>query len=286
MPTIIKTKKTNKAPPKASPKTNVAPSKALTPAEERALMAEARALGGAAISFPGKAAMRFAWAEKIQHAASRDAADLVRTPFHGEPPMTHDEIRAQGKRIAFLRVAEARWQMYLANTRRANEDLAVPATEAAQHRATLLRFFGLRYRNNPEGRKWIAHVREGSGDADLVQDVTDILERCSLEAAAIAEAPRAEANAHARLEALLPALKELLSARSLSPEGQAARALRNGAYTLVARGEQRLRAAAEYWYGGTDKVKDYAAFSYASSTRKGDEADVPEEPMTNPAAPS
>ncbi|XYI02178.1 hypothetical protein ACMHYB_21325 [Sorangium sp. So ce1128] len=52
----------------------------------------------------------------------------------------------------------------------------------------------------------------------------------------------------------------MLADKTLSPEAQRSRKLRAAAYTLVVRAEQRLRAAAEYWYAGTDKMKDYAPF--------------------------
>ncbi|WP_437308662.1 hypothetical protein [Sorangium sp. So ce388] len=117
-------------------------------------------------------------------------------------------------------------------------------------------------------------IRAGSGDADLVQDVSDLLLLCSEHAEALRKAPRGEADAAARLRELSPQLARMLADKTLSPEAQRSRKLRDAAYTLVAHAERRLRAAAEYWYAGTDKMKDYAPFPVsrgAASTGEGDE---------------
>ncbi|WP_437836990.1 hypothetical protein [Sorangium sp. So ce1153] len=77
----------------------------------------------------------------------------------------------------------------------------------------------------------------------------------------------------ARLRELSPLLARMLADKTLSPEAQRSRKLRDAAYTLVAHAERRLRAAAEYSYAGTDKMKDYAPFPVsrgAASTGDGD----------------
>ena len=63
-----------------------------------------------------------------------------------------------------------------------------------------------------------------------------------------------------RLRELSPLLARMLADKTLSPEALRSRKLRDAAYTLVVNAERRLRAAAEYWYAGTDKTKDYAPF--------------------------
>ncbi|WP_438002706.1 hypothetical protein WME89_27510 [Sorangium sp. So ce321] len=83
---------------------------------------------------------------------------------------------------------------------------------------------------------------------------------CSEHAEALDKAPRGEAAAVARLRELSPLLARMLADKTLSPEALRSRKLRDAAYTLVVNAERRLRAAAEYWYAGTDKMKDYAPF--------------------------
>ena len=112
-----------------------------------------------------------------------------------------------------------------------------------------------------------------------MQDVSDILERCRKTQAAIDAAPRGEANAAARLAILSPLLSRLLSAKSLTAEAQEARTLRDAVYTLVILTERRFRTAAEYWYTGTEKLKDYAAFPVTTATaaEEGEEGEEGEE---------
>ncbi|WP_437481893.1 hypothetical protein WME75_39770 [Sorangium sp. So ce1014] len=121
-----------------------------------------------------------------------------------------------------------------------------------------MRFFDLRFKKSPEGQKRLMAIRPGSGDADLVQDVSDLLLLCSEHAEALQKAPRSEADAAARLRELSPLLARMLADKTLSPEAQRSRKLRDAAYTLVVHAERRLRAAAEY--AGTDKMKDYGPF--------------------------
>ncbi|WP_437624498.1 hypothetical protein [Sorangium sp. So ce1151] len=89
---------------------------------------------------------------------------------------------------------------------------------------------------------------------------SDPLLLCSEHAEAIDKAPRGEAAAVDRLREFSPLLARMLADKTLSPEALRSRKLRDAAYTLVVNAERRLRAAAEYWYAGTDKMKDYAPF--------------------------
>ncbi|WP_437332471.1 ATPase [Sorangium sp. So ce394] len=233
----------------------------LSAAREAELLREAESLGDNTVVFPGKLARRVVWASRIQLAAERDAADLVRTPFpEDEPPLTREEIRALRDKIELLRATQSRWQAAQQRQEQAAATFAKPAPEAALHRQTLLRFFDLRFKKSPEGQKRLMAIRAGSGDADLVQDVSDLLLLCSEHAEALHKAPRGEADAEARLRELSPLLARMLADKTLSPEAQRSRKLRDAAYTLVVHAERRLRAAAEYWYAGTDKMKDYAPF--------------------------
>jgi hypothetical protein len=234
---------------------------ALGAAREAELLQEAESLGENTLIFPGKLARRVIWASRIQLAAERDAADLVRTPFpEDDPPLTLEEIHGHRDKIELLRVTQSRWQAAHQRQEQAAATFAKPAAEAALHRQTLLRFFDLRFKKSAEGQKRLVAIRAGSGDADLVQDVSDLLLLCSEHAEAVNKAPRGEAAAVARLRELSPLLARMLADKTLSPEALRSRKLRDAAYTLVVNAERRLRAAAEYWYAGTDKMKAYAPF--------------------------
>ncbi|XXX79319.1 ATPase [Sorangium sp. So ce134] len=246
----------------------------LSAAREAELLREAESLGDTTLLFPGKLARRVIWASRIQLAAERDAADLVRTPFpDDEPPLTREEIHGLRDKVELLRVTQSRWQAAQQRQERAAATFAKPAAEAALHRQTLLRFFDLRFKKSPEGQKRLMAIRAGSGDADLVQDVSDLLLLCSEHAEAIDKAPRGEAAAVARLRELSLLLARMLADKTLSPEALRSRKLRDAAYTLVVNAERRLRAAAEYWYAGTATMKDYAPFpvSRGAAPAGGDE---------------
>ncbi|WP_437324078.1 ATPase [Sorangium sp. So ce381] len=260
-----------------------APEFTLSAEREAELLREAESLGDNASLFPGKLARRVIWASRIQLAAERDAADLVRTPFaEDEPQLTREEIRGLREKIELLRVVQSRWQAAQQRQERAVTAFQKPAAEAAQIKQSLLRFFDLRFKKSPEGQKRLMAIRAGSGDADLVQDASDLLLLCSEHAEAVQKAPRGEAAAADRLRELSPVLARMLADKTLSLEAVRSRKLRDAAYTLVVNAERRLRAAAEYWYAGTDKMKDYAPFpvsrgAYGGGEEEGEEGGEPEE---------
>ncbi|WP_437285102.1 ATPase [Sorangium sp. So ce406] len=257
----------------------------LSAAREAELLREAESLGDNTVIFPGKLARRVVWASRIQLAAERDAADLVRTPFpEDEPSLTREEIHGLRDKIELLRAAQSRWQAAQQRQERAAATFAKPAAEAALHRQTLLRFFDLRFKKSPGGQKRLMAIRAGSGDADLVQDVSDLLLLCSEHAEALHKAPRGEADAAARLRELSPLLARMLADKTLSPEAQRTRKLRDAAYTLVVHAERRLRAAAEYWYAGTDRMKDYAPFPVSRGAATTGEETTGEEEEVEAAA--
>jgi hypothetical protein len=251
-----------------------APEFTLSAEREAELLRAAESIGDNASLFPGKLARRVIWSSRIQLAAERDAADLVRTPFaEGEPPLTREEIRELREKIELLRIVQSRWQAAQQRQERAAADFQRPAAEAAQIKRSLLRFFDLRFKKSPEGQKRLMAIRAGSGDADLVQDVSDLLLLCSEHAEALQKAPRGEAAAVARLRELSPVLARMLADKTFTPEAQRSRKLRDAAYTLVVHAERRLRAAADYWYAGTDKLKDYAPFPAARGASAGGEGE-------------
>ncbi|WP_437754935.1 ATPase [Sorangium sp. So ce1389] len=260
-----------------------APEFTLSAEREAELLREAESLGGNASLFPGKLARRVIWSSRIQLAAERDAADLVRTPFaEGEPPLTREEIRGFREKIELLRVVQSRWQAAQQRQERAAAAFQKPAAEAVQIKQSLLRFFDLRFKKSPEGQKRLMAIRAGSGDADLVQDASDLLLLCSEHAEALQKAPRGEAAAADRLRELSPVLARMLADKTLSLEAVRSRKLRDAAYTLVVNAERRLRAAAEYWYAGTDKMKDYAPFpasrgAYGGGEEEGEDGGESEE---------
>ena len=126
-----------------------------------------------------------------------------------------------------------------------------------------------------------------------MQDVSDILLLCGEEKKYIDGCPRGEAADVVRLRELSPELSHLLAAKGMSEEAIKARQRRDAAYSLVMQTETRFRLAATYWYEGTEKVKDYAAFvappkGSAADGTPNDGGDVPEPALggaTPPAKP-
>lgn len=254
------------------------------------LMAEAAALGTSLPAFPGRLAQRVRRSGEIRIAAERDSADLIRTPFR-DAPLTLAEITAQRDRIEFLRDCESRFQALRVSQKDAYAAFEKLGGEAAQIKVKLLRAFDLYFTKNPEGRKRVSDIRDGDGDPDLVQDVSDILLLCGEEKEYIDGCPRGEVADVARLRELSPELSHLLAAKGMSEEAIKARQRRDAAYSLVMQTETRFRLAATYWYEGTDKVKDYAAFvapprGSAADGAPNDGTDAPEpaSPGATPAA--
>ena len=100
---------------------------ALTPERQAAIEAEAKALGDTLIFFPGKLARRVIWSGKIQLAAERDAADLIRSPFpEDEPQLTLEQIHAQRDRIEHLRVVQSRWRAMFVGQKQAATNFEAP----------------------------------------------------------------------------------------------------------------------------------------------------------------
>lgn len=270
---MAKTRKTPKQSKSGSPSKRLAKRRpgagaerpySLTPARRKELEAEAAALGDGVLAFPGRLKERVRWSQRIALAAQRDAEDLIRAPFHQEPPLTRAEIAAQRDRIELMRVAESEYQASRAGQAAASKEFARLAEQVSADRDLVLRALDMRFRNDPRGHKRVSNIRAGAGEADLVQDVSDIVVLAAEEAEFLASCPRGEAAAVERLRAASPELSQLLGAKTLSPSGRTARKRRDAAFTLAVLTERRIRAAAEYWYAGTDRMKEYAAFPASS----------------------
>ena len=261
MPGKLKEKLEAAQPAKSPIVTTAAPvAYSLTSERAAVLTTEAGALGDTLPAFPGRLAQRVRRSGEIRIAAERDAADLVRTPFHDAPMLTLAEIHAQRDRIEFLRDSESRFQALRSSQKDAFAEFELLGGEAAQIKVKLLRAFDLRFTESPKGRKRVSDIRKGDGDPDLVQDVSDILLLCDEYKEYIDGCPREEAADVVRLRELSPKLSHLLAAKGMGEEATKARKRRDGAYALVMATETRFRLAGAYWYEGTEKVKDYAAF--------------------------
>ena len=255
----------------------------LTPEREAELLQAVAAIDGPPMRFPGRLGLRIGWSGRIRLAAERDAAELVAVPFHGEPPLSLAEIHAQRDKIELLRVTESRFQGLRVRSQIAVRSFDEAAEEAKRHKETLLRALDLRFRSEPEGQRRLSNIRAGEGDAALVQAVSDILVLAAEERDFLTKCPRGEPEAVARLRELSPQLSHLLAAKGMSPEAQKARRLRDGAFTLVTQTERRLRIAADYRYRGTDKARDYAAYTAPLLERHNGEDE--EDEAVSPAVP-
>ena len=269
---MAKAKKTSKQSKSGSPAKKAAKKPAVgaaqaysfTAGRRKELEASAAALGDGMLTFPGRLKDRVRWSQRIATAALRDAGDLIRTPFSGESPLTVAEIGAQRDRIELMRITESEYQAARAGQAAASKEFGQLAEQVTADRDLVLRALDVRFRNDARGQKRVTSIRAGEGEADLVQDVSDVLVLAAEEAAFLAGCPRGEAAAVERLRAASAELSRLLGAKTIREDGRKARRIRDGAYTLVTLSERRIRAAADYWYAGTDKMKEYAAFPASS----------------------
>jgi hypothetical protein len=256
----------------------------LTAERTAVLTAEATALGDAVPVFPGRLAQRVRRSGEIRIAAERDAADLIRTPFNKAPKLTLAEIHAQRDRIEFLRESESRFQALRVSQKDAFAQFETLGGEAAKIKTRLLRSFDLCFTDDANGRKRVSDIRDGDGDPDLVQDVSDILLLCDEQKSYLEGCPRDEAADVARLREISPTLSHLLAAKGMSADATNARKRRDAAYALVMQTETRFRLAAAYWYDGTEKVKDYVAFVAPAKGSPGDVASGDGADAAEPAA--
>lgn len=254
----------------------------LTTERRAALHNQAGAIGAGASVFPGRLRERIRHSYRIRTYALRDAADLVRTPFVGEPPLTDAEIDGLRDLIEFLRVTESEFQAARSRQAQAAAEFSALAAQAIASKNKILRAFDVRFRNDPSGQKRITRIRDGAGDPDLVQDVSDIIQLAGEYEDFLASCPNGESQAVAELRRISPELARLLGAKTISDEARSARLLRDGAYTLVQLAERKIRAAAEYWYGDTPKLADYANYVPRRGRSDGNDPEDGDEP--EPAA--
>lgn len=232
----------------------------LSPSRVAQLTASAGAFGGKVREFPGHIEQRLTRLTALAQAARRDAADLVRTPFHGEPALTTQEIEGLAEQVAFLRWAVSNHRSFKGSREQASERFDQLAPVARQHIRVLLAALDVRYRQDPTGRGRVSAIRAGEGDADLVQDVSDTLRECQPHQAYLAGCPRGESASLAWLRQHQDDLAQLHASKGPSESSADARRLRDVAFSLAAQTERRLRAAASYWYEGTPRFDPYAAF--------------------------
>ncbi len=231
---------------------------------------------------PGRVADRVRWAAGIWISATRDAGELAKAPFFDEPDLSPEEIAHWRDQFDMLRLAQSAFVAVRGAQKSASGEFQTLADEAAVHKETLLRTFTLRFRNDRAGLKRVVAIRKGTGDADLVQDVSDILGLCAGEEAYLARGSNGEAEAARRLAEMSPKMLSLLGAKARDEGTRAALRLRNGAYTLVQATERRIRAAAEYCYDGTPKMKEYAAYVPPKGAKPDPEDDVGDSPSPTP----
>lgn len=279
------TKASVQSPAQDSPSPSQLGERPLSAAREAVLTKRIRELADEEIlPFPGRLAARVQWALGIWTSASRDADELCRAPFFDEPHITREEIADWRDEIGMLRLAQSRFLLLRGNQKIASAAFQPLGEEAAQHKETLLRAFSLRYRKDPAGLARVTFIRKGTGDADLVQDVSDLLGLCAGNEAFLARGTNGEAAAAKRLAEMEPRLLSLLGEKTRDEGTRAARRLRDGAFTLVTLTERRLRAAADYCFGGSPRMKDYAAYVAPKGAKPDPEDDVPDAATSEIAA--
>lgn len=235
------------------------------------------------VLFPGRLAERVRWAAGVWVSATRDADDLVRVPFFDEPDLSKEEIASFRDRIEMMRLTQSRFMVVRGVVKVATAEFQVLADEAAIHKENLLKTFTLRFRNDRAGLKRVALIRQGTGDADLVQDVSDILGLCVGHEKYLARGTNGEAVAARRLAEMSGPMVALLGKKTRDEGTRGVRRLRDGAFTLLQATERRIRAAAEYCYGGTPKMKEYAAYLPPKGAKADPEDEVGDSPSPTPA---
>jgi len=163
-------------------------------------------------------------------------------------------------RCGALRQAESLWFKERFTREEAEREWREKSPVAYDLRNQLLHDFHFAYRNNPDLANRVSHIAEGSGHADMIQDLNDLAELgkantdqlntigFSIEQLDLASSTSAE-------------MAELLSqATSDRADNNAARVIRDKAYTLLKQAVDEIRDCGQYvFWRNAERFKGYVS---------------------------
>ncbi|WP_109832032.1 hypothetical protein [Reichenbachiella versicolor] len=194
----------------------------------------------------------------IQEAADLEiwsAIDLPKLLAVGVPQETFDNLPIL---TGSLRYAQSQWNKDRFTKEEARKEWNEKQPAAMDHKDELEHSFRFAFRKVPELLTKVKYIEEGSGHADLVQDLSD-LSVLGKDNTSMLEAIGFDMNKLDIAENLSIEMSELLATMNGSiGDKNATRVIRDKAYTLLKRSVDEIREAGRFvFWKDKDKLKGY-----------------------------
>lgn len=273
-------------------------SRALSETQRARCAAKANALDASKVHRkPTHVRPRIVWMGKLLTLARSDQDRLVKVVLDGEP-ITAEDIRDAGALVEHFRLSHEEFKR--ASRAASNPDTGAPeedsalasmSTEALRdevraHHKTLANALTTFYRRD---RATLAALREAlrqDSDAEILATTEQVLALCDdpKVSAWIANAPRGEGTALARLEALAPVFQQRVEGRTVTPARRALREARDRAWTAARDAVERVRLAGCYLVkGDPTRARDYLQFESLRTGRYRAKKKRAKKPAATPA---
>lgn len=199
-------------------------------------------------------------AAKIWAAAQADYEVLITVPFpQGQSKISIGEINEFGTVIEYARDAQGRYAKDQA-ARMAEHELSQMEGKLRAEQKILLAACDQLFWDDPKGQRQVSAIRQGTGPADMVQDVSDIIVLVEPHEEFFKDCPKGEWEIIVRWRELAPRLNQLLGQKELDRANPVSRDSRNAAFSLLVSRERRLRRAGGYYFAGTARAEMYGGF--------------------------
>lgn len=195
--------------------------------------------------------------ENLYHWAQQDAALLLGA---GLSSSCLDELPA---RIGALREAEARWQLEFRSRQEAEDQWMTTSEDIYALRDELLRAFRYALRKDVQALQQVARIAEGSGHADMIQDLTNLaaLGRHHSDALTAIHFDLGKLDMAARMADSTAQL--LARANGDRQQDNDARIIRDQAYTYLKQAVDEVRDCGKYvFFGNNARARGYAVDYY------------------------
>jgi hypothetical protein len=182
------------------------------------------------------------------------------------------------RRAGAMRYLQSEWNSTRFSKEEAQKQFALLAPEAYDFKAVLIHELLFAYRNHPDLKSRVQAIAEGSGDADMIQDLSDL----SVHGKNNPEPLVAIGFEMAQLDRAASMSDELASllgvARGEKAADSEAKVLRDRAYTLLKEAVDEVRAVGQFvfWRDEERKVGYASAHKRLTRTKSGSNQEEPE----------
>ncbi len=211
--------------------------------------------------------------ELLYAAANADRADLLTA--HG---FNVDYIDSFPARTSALRSAEATWQNIRFTNENAKKIWDDKSPAAYTLRDGLLRSFRYLFRKNPDVLKIVANIAEGSGNDDMLLDLSRLADLGNKQLAQL-QAVNFDVTQLATAAATSDELsKTLAESRNESSNGHGTKDIRDRAYTYCKEAFNELRDAGKFVYSDNPDKRKHYTFSNPKAAKAKPAPKIPPAP--------